>query len=352
STDNAAINNDLLLKYMKPLVDVKQPKKLSLEEFILNSNKFPAPFPVANAKLATLLEAGYSSSTLEEYINSAYPIIHERLLPLLVSFLQTKAKHGKRKEKELYKEAGILDLVDRLLKKRPITFHGRPDFYMLQDGTEGCGGFDNIGHTCESSIICLSDYMSYDEIKLAALVGVSSKSHFINNGDRHNDGNPGVPGEFQPSGVIVGLVGARFQKAGYMEWQDCIVSQEQNKADLGYGAVTPEKYLMVRKWGQLWGLTYLPTWEEVKDTPSTEYTEVYSQILLNNNVYKARIQMSAEILLAEACTRAKKASLKAYVHVVGLGLGVWRANIIQDELFVEAFWNAIAVQKNISNLSH
>ncbi|CAL4113670.1 unnamed protein product [Meganyctiphanes norvegica] len=280
------------------------------------------------------------------------PVIHERLLQLLIAFLQIKNIYG-RKRKEIYKEAGIIDLVDRLLKKRPIVFYCSSDNYVLrEDQIDGCGGFEHIGHSHGSTKLSIKEYMSYDEIKLAALVGVSSKSHFINDGSRCNRGNPGIPGTFQPSGVIIGLVGARFEKPGYMEWQDCLVTNEQNKAEHGYGPVIPEKYLLVREWGKLWGENYLPTWEEVQDSSKEGFTQITSKILLNNKIYKSRIQMSAEILLAEARTRAEEASMKAYIHIVGLGLGVWQVDSAQSQLFVEAWGDAIIAQKDTSSIGH
>lgn len=61
-------------------------------------------------------------------------------------------------------------------------------------------------------------------------------------------------------------------------------------------------------------------------------------------LYKGRMSVTFEILLLEANARAKDAGLlsenqhvKAYVHVVGLGLGVWMTNRQQSEWFVDAF---------------
>ncbi len=42
------------------------------------------------------------------------------------------------------------------------------------------------------------------------------------------------------------------------------------------------------------------------------------------HAYKRRVRLTAETLLAEANERARAEGKKAYVHVVGLGLGVWR----------------------------
>ena len=41
----------------------------------------------------------------------------------------------------------------------------------------------------------LEDFLSYDEVKIAALLQLSSPSHCINNGDRNNVGKPSAPGK-------------------------------------------------------------------------------------------------------------------------------------------------------------
>lgn len=82
---------------------------------------------------------------------------------------------------------------------------------MLRDGTvitNGAAQWDRVGKDDEGSNekLRLADYLSYDEIMLGSLLGVSSPSYFINQGDRYNRGVPGPPDTFEPRGVIVGLV--------------------------------------------------------------------------------------------------------------------------------------------------
>jgi hypothetical protein len=45
----------------------------------------------------------------------------------------------------------------------------------------------------------------------------------------------GRAGSFEPEGVIVGLVGARFKKEGKMESQHMIVSAKLSRREFGYG---------------------------------------------------------------------------------------------------------------------
>ncbi|XP_071546619.1 uncharacterized protein [Panulirus ornatus] len=324
------------------LAEVKPPAWVTVQEVIQNSNKFPATFPVHTARLSTLLQVeGHEEKSLEEKVNSAYPLVHERVLPLLASFLTHKRTHGRRREKELYSSLNILDLVDRLLKKRPVVFFNPNDNYVLRDGTEGSDGFEEIGHSHEKANLCLQEYMSYDEMKLSALLCLSSRSVFINDGSRHNRGVPGAQGTFQPEGVIVGMVGSRLEREGVMEWQDCVVTPEQNTPERGYTQDPPPRRGLVREWGRLWEAAPLPTWEEAQAAPEGNFISLLSKVLFNKQLYHARIQLSAETLLCEAGARGAAAGLKAYVHVAGLGLGVWKISGLQNQVFVDAWGDAL-----------
>ena len=64
----------------------------------------------------------------------------------------------------------------------------------------------------------------------------------------------------------------------------------------------------------------VPHWDgkrRAKKLPTAEF--------FHKHVYEQRIRITAETFLIEANHRAKLAAgKKAYVHVVGLGLGVWK----------------------------
>lgn len=64
----------------------------------------------------------------------------------------------------------------------------------------------------------------------------------------------------------------------------------------------------------------------------------------NARMYRARIRVTAELLLLEANARAQEDEAKAYVFVTGLGLGVWAAGAGTANLpsyYVEAFAEAV-----------
>lgn len=82
---------------------------------------------------------------------------------------------------------------------------------MLRDGTNVhrlTPEWDRVGTDNEDANkhLKFSEYLSYDEIMLGSLLGVSSPSYFINDGARMNRGIPGHPESFEPRGIIIGLV--------------------------------------------------------------------------------------------------------------------------------------------------
>lgn len=78
-------------------------------------------------------------------------------------------------------------------------------------------------------------------------------------GDRKNVGLPGRRGDFQPSGVYVGLVGARFERQKLMESRFMLVTPSQNVPGKGYGppggpgwVVDPILSLWAEFYAQVW----------------------------------------------------------------------------------------------------
>ena len=72
---------------------------------------------------------------------------------------------------------------------------GGADSHVLRNGKRGGGiwnfiGQDNQKRSSVLDIPSIQDYMTYDEIKLAALLQVSSFVKPINSGSRYNIGNP------------------------------------------------------------------------------------------------------------------------------------------------------------------
>lgn len=78
--------------------------------------------------------------------------------------------------------------------------------------------------------------MSYDELLISALFGIASPTYFINNGDRKNCGRIAFDiSTFEPEGIMVGLVGTRFERTSKMESVHMLVSQKESTPEKGYG---------------------------------------------------------------------------------------------------------------------
>ena len=258
----------------------------------------------------------------------------------------------------------LISFVDRLLKQRPLSFLGANDQYLLPSLQHGYGGFETIGTEQEHGPLVLKDFLSYDEMRVAALISLSSWSVFVNDGRRKNFGHVDKPGTFQPYGVICGQVGARLKKEGVVEYLDCIVKKEENTVQNGFGRNNAWHVNSV--WGKLWN-RHLPTHDEamqafrnqqkknyiyLDEEIQFEYLTLGKEFLLNVTVYKKRILITAEILLCEAASRAEAAGKNAYVHVVGLGLGVWKVSKKQEELYVEAWGDALRCLSYTDPIAH
>ncbi|EOD10519.1 hypothetical protein EMIHUDRAFT_465264 [Emiliania huxleyi CCMP1516] len=267
------------------------------------------------------------------------PVLHERVVPLLESFLRTKKRLGSAVERRLYAAMTPAALLDRMLRCRPLAFLNASDDYRLRDGvTQGSGGFERIGTADESAgPLRLEQLMSYDEMAIAALLSVAVPTHFYNDGaetaprqlregDRSNRGHRGRPGDFERTGVYVGVIGARYEKVGRMEWAHTLVTAEQNTAENGYGpaagvaagVAAGERRELLAAWARLYGREqlpmreHLPTYDEAVSRRETE-PDALLQVRLHG----------IDPFLREASDRAKEKGAKAYAHVVGLGLGVW-----------------------------
>lgn len=75
----------------------------------------------------------------------------------------------------------------------------------------------------------LKNCLSYDEVKLSAMMTMSSYTEFINDGSRKNKGVVSTnPDSIQPRGIIIGVVGSRFRFVYLM----LIIYKKNNPAEL------------------------------------------------------------------------------------------------------------------------
>jgi len=248
---------------------------------------------------------------------NARPIIHEDMVPLLKSWLNHKKSQGTAAEKSVYGNLDIVGLVDRLITKRAVKFINKNDQGFDRSGVK----INNNWIGIEKDANRLKDYMSYDELRLSALVTVSSPVQIINTGDRSNKGR--LDNNCVNQAIYLGQVGGRFEKSegGLMEF-DHMIDDQYRKID----GTTPffEQFY----------------WRG-HDAGKGTLTAIHKRGFLED-VMLSRYMKMAEIHLAEGQHWGKSRNRDVRISAVGLGLGAWvPKKYIQparmDLLFVDAY---------------
>jgi len=330
------------------------------------------------------------------HMKSCYPLLHGGVISLAHDFLSIKREYGSSIERELYENMTLVGFFDRLATKRCVVFFQSYDSYLLRNGYNDNGRWDTIGTADENEVTKydvdaarkpkLAEYLSYDEIMINAMCGISSRTHFINNGDRRNCGKPEEDG-YPVEGIYMGLVGARFEKSSVMEHALMAVTVQQNTQDNGYGSpvaeheenkddggdpgplslikeLDPKLFMqrvalsakrpgskpIFRAFEKFYDRPHLPLFEEARqqwkaenEDPESPQTSRYCQKMkwdkapfLDKSMFKTRIRVSMELFLFDADRRAAECKKTAFCHVVGLGTGVWSFNKrVQDSAIAQ-----------------
>lgn len=329
-------------------------------------------FPLERNRIKALSPA--LQLQVADMARSCRPVVHERVLALARGFLAFKRARGSTVERALYADMPLAALFDRLLKKRPLVFMGASDLYVLRCGAvrggKGCAAFDAVGSDSEQEPFVLRDYMSYDEVELAALLAISTPTPFLNSGARHNCGRSpaqlgAAPDAHEPSGVYVNQVGARFERAERMDSRHMVVTPTQNVAAKGYGAAASSNATgttgtkgttgttgarPLAHWAKFYGVDHFPLWEDVDgacgsvrpSSPGRFQRIGGQQAYLDLRVYRERMRVVAETFLVEADARAREAGTQAFCLLVGLGLGVWSLHPCQQREVLDAFASVLA----------
>lgn len=308
---------------------------MTYDELVARSAARPYRQPTPDNRLERFADR---RGEVEQHAAGVRPILHARVAALLDAYLAIKRQLGTPIEREVYADLDRTGLVTRLLQRRPLAFLNASDSYLLRDGTRSHGGFEAIGTDAEQPPLTLATLNSYDDMQLSALLGVSVPTHFINCGSRDNCGIRGKPGSFEPKGIYVGLVGARFERPERMEWAHVRVTPEQNRPERGYGAqADPDAAAtrLLRAWAVCYGLDHLPSYAEAEADASGRFLSDRRGQLFDTHTYRQRMRMVIEPFLLDANDRARAAGTRAYVHTVGLGLGVWQVDRRQAQLLAD-----------------
>ena len=280
-----------------------------LDEFFARSSMFYGKHsrPISSS---TALEVLVRSKRISEYDAAKYIqtnriLVHATARSIARSFLDHKKLSGTKTEKAIYSQLdwNTERFIVRLIKQRPLCFWGPDDTTLLRDGRRIASAkdeWDHVGSDHEHQSIQMQHYLSYEEMMISSLLGVSGYTAFLNDGNRSNRGVVDFE-KAQREGIQIGLVGARFEREGRM---DSIYLPDQAESHSFIASMFP---------GQ--------TFEQR---------------------YKSRIRIPIETMLMEAEIRGAAVKRKTWVNVVGLGLGVWQVTSDQKRWYIEGFAEAIA----------
>jgi len=259
------------------------------------------------------------------------------------------------------------DFVARTILKRPLVFYTSHDISILRDGTTPpAEEWKLVGKDEEGDSVKLEDYMSYSEMAISALIGTCTPTFFINNGSRNNAGS--ISASKQPFGYYFGLVGARFEIKTLMESQHCLILEEHNIPEKGYGPDAdqniPETKLLAI-WAEFYqqgdGAKYFfPTFSSVVSFTTTNPSQtIYHKhqpnkyvkpYYINIPVYQKRLRLVIEPFLLNISEIISLTGKKAYVCVTGLGLGSWGITAEQAQWQVEVYAQVMR-ERRLSGIS-
>lgn len=117
----------------------------------------------------------------------------------------------------------VKHLYRRLVEKRPKYF------YTSSDNTP----FERSHDTSDpAKTVKLKEYISYAEMSCcSSLLQVSGDVNFVNNGKRYNEGKKSPIDDYEKTGRIAALVGARFEIDDAMESTNLIFGASQRLED-------------------------------------------------------------------------------------------------------------------------
>jgi hypothetical protein len=323
----------------------QQSLQLDKPEFTYIKNIIDEAYKLGESKRnfsVVFAELNPNNETITDYASRTYPIIHKDvynfIITKFVDFMQNKYSTETYFNKDTY--------IDRLFEKRPLAFFSHYDNTLCRlelENNEDCKD------KTSNFSIPHKEYISYEEMAVSALLGLSGPVHFINNGNINNN----CILNFKPAvdGYLYGLVGARFEKENEMEWRHIIITPRQNTAANGYGKVNSgnKSSSSLHLWASLYGVKYFPSYNEVniQHLDTSKYAK-YGKCYFNIDIYKKRIKFSLLPFLFDVNERCKVLRKKARCFITGLGLGVWQYvpnDIMQKQYYYEAFFELLRDNK-------
>ncbi|KAJ3360149.1 hypothetical protein GGF32_008614 [Allomyces javanicus] len=256
-------------------------------------------------------------------------LVSSRTITLIDAFLARKCREGSPAERELYKSMDCAVFIQRLIKCRPLIFINSDDTTTTRENVDLYDS-TKIWKSAENrpAELPLSGYLTYDEMAISALLGVSTPTLFINDGNRRNCGRKGEPGTFERFGIYLAVVGSRFEVRDEME------------SRVMYGTVErppPTKAELEPEWATFYDAEdkdrkVITLWDEgTPDEPVFDETR-----------YRRRMRTTFDLILAECVARSIEYGMPAYLRQVGLGLSCWQVHKAkQTDMYITEFIAAL-----------
>eukprot|EP01126_Amoeba_proteus_P021877 TRINITY_DN2225_c0_g1_i5.p1 TRINITY_DN2225_c0_g1~~TRINITY_DN2225_c0_g1_i5.p1 ORF type:complete len:456 (+),score=45.90 TRINITY_DN2225_c0_g1_i5:75-1442(+) len=360
-----------LRKEVKIPLDEKQGETSIFNELVSLSDEFAgnlkdswkSGFPTSANLIKNLGKTEADQRKIVKHAKESKILVHHLVHELIKDFLKYNGYEDVEREWKTY--------VLRLIRQRPLVFFTEQDQTLLRNGDEldDTSRWERVGQTGGLDI---KDYLTYDEMQISSMLGTSVGTYFINDGNRYNRGYLDSSVQYPIEGHYVGLVGARFERAEYMESQYILVNKYSTK-ERGYGPVNHETETVggrLRMIAKMFKFSpeddsnyYFPTFEDVENKFNTvqdsgqsdfPYLKIVTwdgeKIYFNHVVYKKRMQISIEIFLWNAQRIGKELDQGVMCHIVGLGLGVWQVHDLQAKWMVEVYTQVM--KKFADKLTH
>lgn len=136
------------------------------------------------------------------------------------------------------------------------------------------------------------------------------------------------------------MIGTRLEKPNVMDYQEIVATKDQNTPANGYGSTIqnslPKLFADFYEENCLDYNETIKLKESLPNSDKERFTRMDNEIF-DNYVYYKRLAISFDTLLLEANYRAMKVNKTAYLHVVGLGLGVWKISPHQNDVYLDTF---------------
>lgn len=168
-------------------------RALTTRQFVENSRQFfkrhSRPTPDGTL-LENLIKSNHLTNTdLEKHISSTNIIVHTKVRKIAQDFLLWKSQHGTHIEKQVYQDLNhnVDKFFARLVSQRPLTFYNASDATLLRNHKfimNGTSKWDQVGTDNEDEVLKMKDYLTYEEIMISSLIGMSGYTVFINDGNR------------------------------------------------------------------------------------------------------------------------------------------------------------------------